>query len=43
MSAAREWKFRPPAVNARSVPSEWAIRFDYTKDETTATAVERNP
>ncbi|HTX15769.1 MAG TPA: protein kinase [Candidatus Baltobacteraceae bacterium] len=43
LSAAREWKFRPPAVNAKSVPSEWAISFDYTKNETTATAVQRNP
>jgi serine/threonine protein kinase len=43
LSAAREWKFRPPAVNAKNVPSEWAISFDYTKNETTATAVQRNP
>jgi TonB family protein len=43
MGAAREWKFRPPDANAKNIPSEWVIRFGYTKGETTATAVERNP
>jgi TonB family protein len=43
MGAARAWKFRPPGVNARTVPSEWLIRFGYTSSDITATAVERNP
>lgn len=43
MGAAREWRFRPPGINANNVPSEWIIRFGYTKSETTATAVEQNP
>jgi TonB family protein len=43
MSAAREWKFRPPDVNAKTVPSEWLIRFGYTNSANTATAVEQNP
>jgi TonB family protein len=41
MAAAREWKFRPPDVNSKRVPSEWIIRFDYTNTATTATAVEQ--
>jgi len=43
MDAARAWKFRPPDINAKNVPSEWLIRFAYTSSETTATAVERMP
>ena len=43
MAAAREWKFRPPDVNAKSDPSEWTIRFDYTNSATTATAVVLHP
>ena len=43
MAAAREWKFRPPNVNAKSAPSEWTIRFDYTNSATTATAVVLHP
>jgi TonB family protein len=43
MAAAREWKFDPPRVNGKNVPSEWVIRFAYTKSETEATGVEQNP
>ncbi len=43
MAAAREWKFRPPDVNAKSAPSEWIIRFDYTSAAIMATAVEQHP
>jgi TonB family protein len=43
MAAAREWKFRPPDVNAKSAPSQWMIHFDYTNAATTATAVEQHP
>jgi len=43
MAAAREWKFRPPNVNAKSAPSEWTIRLDYTNSATTATAVVLHP
>lgn len=43
MDAARNWKFRPPAGDASNFPSEWVIRFSYTKDATTASAVQQNP
>jgi TonB family protein len=43
MAAAREWKFRPPDVSAKSAPSAWLIHFDYTNAATTATAVEQHP
>ena len=43
MAAAREWKFRPPDVNAQNVASAWMIHFDYTNSATTATAVEQHP
>jgi TonB family protein len=43
MAAAREWKFRPPDVNAKSAASEWIIRFDYTNAAIMATAVEQHP
>jgi TonB family protein len=43
MAAAREWKFRPPDVNAKSAASEWIIRFDYTNAAILATAVEQHP
>lgn len=43
MAAAREWKFRPPSVDGKSVPSEWVIHFDYTKAASRATPLEQNP
>lgn len=43
MAAAQGWKFNPPSVSGKSVPSEWVIRFAYTKNETEATGVEQNP
>lgn len=43
MDAARNWKFRPPAGDVNNFPSEWVISFSYTRDATTASAVEQNP
>ncbi|MGA8870630.1 MAG: TonB family protein [Candidatus Acidiferrales bacterium] len=43
MAAARQWKFRPPGVNAKSAASEWIIRFDYTNSAISATAVVLHP
>jgi len=28
--ALRRWEFTPPEVSARSVPSEWLVRFEFT-------------
>lgn len=43
MAAAQDWKFTPPHVDGNIVPSEWIIRFGYSKTDTTATATERHP
>ncbi len=31
LEAARQWKFNPPQVDGRSVPSEWILRFEFTR------------
>jgi TonB family protein len=31
LQAARRWKFQPPQVGGRSVPSEWILKFDFEK------------
>lgn len=43
MSAAQDWKFEPPRVDGKIVPSEWQIDFGYSKSDTSATASERHP
>jgi serine/threonine protein kinase len=43
MAAAQDWKFAPPRVDGRIVPSEWVINFGYTKTDTSATALEKHP
>lgn len=30
MKAIRKWEFTSPEVNARSVPSDWLVRFEFT-------------
>jgi len=43
LKAARRWKFRPPKVDARNVPSEWILRFQFEKAGTTAVSVREAP
>jgi serine/threonine protein kinase len=43
MDAAREWKFQPSRIDDKNASSEWVIRFAYTNNETTASAVEQTP
>jgi serine/threonine protein kinase len=43
MAAAQDWKFAPPRVDGRIVPSEWVINFGYSKTDTSATALEKHP
>jgi TonB family protein len=31
LEAARQWKFNPPQVDGRGVPSEWILRFEFTR------------
>jgi TonB family protein len=41
--AAMHWKFKPPTVGGRNVPSHWIIQFDYTRRGTTATPKQETP
>jgi TonB family protein len=34
LAAAPRWKFSPPTVGGRKVPSEWILRFDFSKTGT---------
>lgn len=43
MAASKDWKFNPPRVDGKIVPSEWIIKFGYTNTDTFATATERHP
>ena len=36
--AARDWEFVPPIAEGQASPSEWILRFEFTQDETKATA-----
>ena len=40
VEAARRWKFNPPVVAGQRSPSEWLIRFYYTRTATRADAAE---
>ena len=35
LEAARQWKFNPPQVDGRGVPSEWILRFEFTRSGAT--------
>jgi TonB family protein len=35
LEAARQWKFKPPQVDGRGVPSEWILRFEFTRSGAT--------
>jgi TonB family protein len=43
LGAARQWKFTPPSVGGKNVPSEWLVGFDFTKSETKTSALQQNP
>ncbi len=43
LKAARRWKFRPAEVDARNVPSEWILRFQFEKDGTKVLPVRATP
>ena len=40
LEAAEGWKFRPPIVAEQSIPSDWTLRFEFTRDETRAIATQ---
>ena len=35
LEAARQWKFNPPQVDGRGVPSEWILKFEFTRSGAT--------
>jgi len=43
LSAARHWVFNTPAVDGRSVPSEWLIRFEFRQSGVKASASQSAP
>jgi TonB family protein len=43
LSAARRWVFSTPAVDGRSVPSEWLIRFEFRQSGVKAFANQSTP
>lgn len=43
LDAARQWIFNTPEVNGRSVPSEWLIRFEFTRSGVKAFANQSAP
>jgi TonB family protein len=43
LAAARQWEFSSPVVDGRSVPSEWLIRFEFTRDGVHAYPSQTNP
>jgi len=34
MDAARQWKFKPPVSKGQTVPSDWTLLFEFTRDGT---------
>jgi TonB family protein len=43
MEAARRWAFEPPKVEGWSVPSEWVLRFEFTRTVTKAVPTQTAP
>jgi TonB family protein len=43
LSAARHWVFNTPAVDGRSVPSEWLIRFEFRQSGVQASSSQSAP
>jgi TonB family protein len=43
LAAARRWKFSPPQVNGRAVPSEWLLRFQFRRTAVDVFPAETNP
>jgi len=34
LQASRRWRFTPPQVDGRNIPSEWILRFQFARDAT---------
>jgi TonB family protein len=43
LEAARRWKFQPPRIGGRDVPSEWILRFELTRTDTIVRPLQVSP
>jgi TonB family protein len=43
LEAARDWKFKPAMANGRAVPSEWVVRFGFSRRATEGSAKRTAP
>jgi len=43
MAAAQRWKFTPPQVNGQATPSEWVLRFQFSRAGTQVVPTEVKP
>jgi TonB family protein len=43
LAAARHWKFIPPTVGGRSVPSEWILHFYFSNADTKVHPTQATP
>jgi TonB family protein len=43
LQAAQLWKFKPPKVGGQGVLSNWTLRFEFTRHETTVIPTQETP
>jgi TonB family protein len=43
LQAAERWKFTPPQVDGQAVPSEWTLRFEFGRTETSVHPAQTTP
>jgi TonB family protein len=43
LAAARQWKFNPARANGDAVPSEWNLRFHFSRTSTQVLPTETKP
>lgn len=43
LQAAQRWKFTPPQVDGRAVPSEWTLRFEFGRTGTSVRPTQTTP
>jgi TonB family protein len=43
LQAAQLWKFKPPKIGGQGVLSNWTLRFEFTRNETTVVPKQENP
>jgi protein TonB len=43
LQAARRWRFKPAQVNGEDVPSEWILRFEFSRPAIDVVPTETKP